>query len=380
MSQGDYVRTLNRSGTGLYGSANNWFRLHIDVPLLILLMILMGSGLLILYSASGKNAFYTERQAIWAGIAFFVMFVTAQVPPRMMERWAVLPWLFGVAMLVAVLFFGTQAKGAQRWLDIGGFRFQPSEILKVAVPLMLAKYLGSRSLPPRFKHVFWSLVMIAIPPVLVFLQPDLGTALLIGASGFFVLLLAGLPRRYIATALILAAIAAPVMWFYVMHDYQKQRVLTMFNPEADRLGSGWNIIQSTTAIGSGGMEGKGWMSGSQSQLDFLPESHTDFIIAVLAEEFGFLGVAMLLTGYLLVVLRGMTIAIRARSMFGKLLAGSVTLTFFVYVFVNMGMVSGILPVVGVPLPLISYGGTSLVTLMMGFGMLMSVATEKKRGS
>jgi len=283
-----------------------------------------------------------------------------------------------VALLVGVLFFGIGAKGAQRWLEIGGFRFQPSEILKIAVPLMLASYLARRPLPPNFKHVFFSLVFIAIPPLLVVLQPDLGTAILIAVSGFFVLFLAGLPKRYLGFALLAAVVVLPLMWLYGLRDYQRQRILTMFDPEADKLGAGWNIIQSTIAIGSGGIDGKGWMRGTQSQLDFLPESHTDFIIAVLAEEFGLVGVLLLMTLFLLIIVRCVIISLRAQSMFGRLLAGSLTLTFFVYIFVNMGMVSGILPVVGVPLPFMSYGGTSVVTLMLGFGMLMSVSTERKR--
>ena len=243
---------------------------------------------------------------------------------------------------------------------------------------MLASYLGKRAVPPQFKHVFFALVFILVPLVLVGMQPDLGTAILIGAAGFFALFLAGLPRRYLMVALLLAACLLPLMWFHLLYDYQRQRILTLFNPEADRLGAGWNIIQSTIAIGSGGVDGKGWTLGTQSQLDFLPEGHTDFIIAVLAEEFGLFGVMLLLALYLLIISRCAFIGLRAQSMFGRLLAGSIALTFFVYIFVNMGMVSGILPVVGVPLPLVSYGGTSIVTLMLGFGMLMAVSTERKR--
>lgn len=378
MRETDFVRILNRSSSGVYGSGNSWLKFHIDLTLLLLLLLLTSLGLVVLYSASGESTSYVERQAVWASLAFAVMLATAQVPPRFMSQWAAVPWLFGVILLLGVFFLGSHAKGAQRWLDLGGFRFQPSEVLKIAVPLLLSSYLGKRPLPPRFKHVFWAMVLIALPPALVILQPDLGTAILIAASGFFVLLLAGLPVRYLAAAAALAAVAVPLMWLYGMHDYQRQRILTMFNPEADRLGAGWNIIQSTTAIGSGGLAGKGWLAGSQSQLDFLPESHTDFIIAVLAEEFGLYGVIALLCLYLLIIFRCLLISINAPTIFGKLLAGSLTLTFFVYIFVNMGMVSGILPVVGVPLPLVSYGGTSLVTLMMGFGIIMAIGTQQKR--
>jgi len=378
MSQGDFVRRMETGGAAIYGAPNQWQRVHLDVPLFLLLTLLAAAGLFILYSGSGQSLYYVEHQLLNYGVGCAVMVATAQLPPRLLERWAYIPYFGGILLLIAVLVFGIGAKGAQRWLEIGGFRFQPSEILKAAVPLMLASYLGGRALPPRFKHVLFALVFIAIPPALVILQPDLGTAILIAASGFFVLFLAGLPKRYLLVAGLAAMAVLPLMWFYVLHDYQRQRILTMFNPEADKLGAGWNIIQSTIAIGSGGVHGKGWMLGTQSQLDFLPESHTDFIIAVLAEEFGLVGVMALMGLYLLIIFRCIIICLRAQSMFGRLLAGSITLTFFVYVFVNMGMVSGILPVVGVPLPLVSYGGTSIVTLMLGFGMLMSVSTEKKR--
>lgn len=378
MSQGDFVRQMGAGSSAFYGAPSQWHKVHVDLPLLILLTVLAAVGLFVLYSASGQSAHYVNRQLAYYGVGLLVMLVTAQVPPRFLERWAPIPYVGGVILLVGVLFFGVGAKGAQRWLEVGGFRFQPSEILKVAVPLMLASYLARRTLPPSFKHVFLALGFIVIPPLLVALQPDLGTAILIAVSGFFVLFLAGLPKRYLGFALLAAVVVLPLMWFYGLHDYQRQRILTMFDPEADKLGAGWNIIQSTIAIGSGGVHGKGWMQGTQSQLDFLPESHTDFIIAVLAEEFGLIGVMLLVGLFMLIILRCVVISFKAQSMFGRLLAGSITLTFFVYIFVNMGMVSGILPVVGVPLPFMSYGGTSIVTLMLGFGMLMSVSTERKR--
>jgi rod shape determining protein RodA len=279
--------------------------------------------------------------------------------------------------LVAVIFVGVGAKGAQRWLEIGGFRFQPAEILKLVVPLTLAWYLSERILPPKFKYVIASLVLLGLPASLILRQPDLGTALLIAASGLFVLFVAGIGWRYIFGAVILAAVSAWPAWQFMLEDYQKQRILTMLNPESDKLGAGWNIMQSKTAIGSGGWEGKGWLSGTQSRLDFLPESHTDFIIAVLAEEFGLRGVLALVGIYLLILLRGFWIGIHAQTSFGRMMAGSLTLTFFVYIFVNMGMVAGLLPVVGVPLPLVSAGGTSVVTLMAGFGILMAVSTETR---
>jgi rod shape determining protein RodA len=278
-------------------------------------------------------------------------------------------------LLVGVDLFGSGAKGAQRWLAIGPVRFQPSELLKIAVPLALSAYLGSRLLPPRFKDVCLAIGVLAVPLVLVAMQPDLGTAVLIAAGGCFVLFLAGIGMRYLTLALGGFLAGAPVMWFFGLHDYQKTRILTLLDPQEDKLGAGWNIIQATTAIGSGGLTGKGWFQGTQSQLDFLPESHTDFIIAVLSEEFGFVAVLGLIGIYMLIVLRGLAISLAAPSMFGRLLAGSISLTFFLYVFVNMAMVAGVLPVVGVPLPMVSYGGTSVVTLSIGFGILMAVRSE-----
>lgn len=374
--QRDFVRHLKDSSSGIYRKTR-WDRLHLDLPLILLLLALCGVGVAVLYSASGQSEHHVMRQLMYYGIGFVVMLAAAQFPPRFLARWAFIPYVVGLCLLVGVLFFGVGAKGAQRWLELGGFRFQPSEVMKVAVPLMVASYLSHRYLPPGFKHVVVALALMVAPGLLVGLQPDLGTALLIITAGFFALFLAGLGKRYIFGGILAVLAAIPVFWFFLMHDYQRQRVLTLLDPHADRLGSGWNIIQSTTAIGSGGWDGKGWMQGTQSQLDFLPESHTDFIIAVLAEEFGLVGVLALLVLYLLIVGRCLYISMRAASMFGRLLAGSITLTFVVYIVVNMGMVSGVLPVVGVPLPMVSYGGTAIVTLMLGFGMLMSVVTDKK---
>lgn len=303
------------------------------------------------------------------------MLIVAQIPPIFMQRWAWLVYIAGLIALIAVLLVGAGAKGAQRWIDLGVLRFQPSEVIKLALPLMLASYLTDRAMPPRFKQVFVSLILVVVPLVLILMQPDLGTGLLVAASGLIVLFLAGLRWRYILGSAAMLPIGLFAAWTLVLHDYQKQRVLTMFNPEADKLGAGWNIIQSTTAIGSGGWSGKGWVSGTQSHLDFLPESHTDFIIAVLAEEFGFRGVLILLAGYLLLFTRGLWISFTAKNTFSRLVAGAITFMVFVYVFVNMSMVSGILPVVGVPLPLFSYGGTSLVSMFMAFGILMAIATE-----
>lgn len=378
MQQTEFVRRMDMPGSGLYGHRTPWQRIHLDLPLLLLVTTVCVSGLFVLYSAGGESQYYVRRQGMLMAGGFVAMLVAAQLTPRFLQRWYFLPYALGVVLLVAVLLVGVDSKGAQRWLDLGLFRFQPSEILKIAMPLALAGYLGHRVLPPVFKHVFWSLALMAVPVVLVAMEPDLGSALLILMSGVFVLHLAGLGKRYVSGAAGAALVMIPLAWLFILRDYQKQRILTLLDPQADKLGSGWNIIQSTTAIGSGGVGGKGWTQGTQSQLDFLPESHTDFIIAVLAEEFGLVGVAALLSLYLLIVARGLVISLRAQSTFGRLLAGSITLTFFVYAFVNMGMVAGVLPVVGVPLPLMSYGGTAIVTQMLGFGLLMAIGTERKR--
>ena len=353
-------------------------RLHIDGILLLLLLTLAAGSLFILYSASGKNLDLLIKQASSFGIGLVGMLIIAQFEPRFMARWVPLAYVGGVGLLVAVDVMGHNAMGATRWINIPGvIRFQPSEFMKIIMPATIAWYLSTRSLPPSLKHIAISLALIGVPFVLILLQPDLGTSLLVIASGAFVLFMAGLQWRWIIGA---AAALVPIavgMWFFVLREYQKQRVLTFLNPESDPLGSGWNIIQSKAAIGSGGVLGKGWLLGTQSHLDFLPESHTDFIIAVLAEEFGLVGVCLLLLLYLLLIARGLVITVQAQTLFGKLLAGALTMTFFVYVFVNIGMVSGLLPVVGVPLPFLSYGGTSLITLLSGFGILMSIHTHRK---
>jgi len=350
--------------------------IHLDLPLLSGLLLLCGLGLVVLYSASGEDLGQVQRQLVRFALAFGVMAVVAQVAPATLQRWS--PWVYtvGVLMLVAVLLFGEVGKGAQRWLSLGFVRFQPSELVKLAVPLMIAWFLADKALPPNWRRLLVAAVLIVVPVLLIAKQPDLGTSLLVASAGIFVLFLAGISWRLIFGLLGLGAAAAPVLW-YLMRDYQRQRVLTFLDPEKDPLGAGYHIIQSKIAIGSGGVYGKGWLNGTQSQLDFLPERHTDFIFAVLSEEFGLVGVAALLAIYLFIILRGLYIASQAQDTFGRLLAGSLTLVFFVYLFVNTGMVSGLLPVVGVPLPLVSYGGTSLVTLMAGFGILMSIHTHRK---
>lgn len=345
-----------------------WPRL--DWPLLITLSLLMGFGLLVLYSASGEDPAVVYRQAVRIGTGLSMMLALSLVPPYILRAWT--PWLYiaGIILLVITEAIG-EGKGANRWLDLGVLRFQPSEIMKLAVPMMVAWYFHPRSLPPSAKDTLIAFVMLAVPAILIAFQPDLGTALLIGVSGCITIFLAGLPWRFILALAGLAAAGAPALW-YVMHDYQRNRIYTFLNPESDPLGSGWNIIQSKIAVGSGGIFGKGWLEGTQSHLEFIPERHTDFILAVLAEEFGLVGVGMVLMAYLMITGRCSYIASMAKDTFSRLLAGSLAFTFFIYVIVNSGMVSGLLPIVGVPLPLISYGGTSIVTLLAGFGIVMSI--------
>jgi rod shape determining protein RodA len=371
----DFSRSMENSSSHLRDKPSMWSHTHLDAPMLILLLLLCLFGLAVLYSASAQDSGYVFRQAIRMGIGFLVMIFIAQLSPTLLERWA--PWIysFGIILLVCVLFFGVGAKGAQRWLALPGFRIQPSEIIKVVLPLTVAFCLAGKPLPPTLKQCCIALVLIALPTLLIMKQPDLGTSLVIASSGIFVLLFSGIKWRYIFVAVGGAAACLPLLWMS-MKEYQKQRVMTFLDPESDPLGSGWNIIQSKTAIGSGGISGKGWLDGTQSQLNFLPESHTDFIIAVLAEEQGLIGVTCLIILYVLIIARGLWMASHISDSFGRLVCGSFILTFFVFIFVNIGMVSGILPVVGLPLPMMSYGGTSIVTLMMGFGVMMSVYTHR----
>lgn len=393
MSQ-DFVRRLPEFSAGFAGSLRWVDKIHLDLPLLLLLMATSCYGLLILYSASGDaggSAFLSApgedgasrlplaliAQVMKFSFATVLMLVLAQISPVFYLRLA--PWLFclGVVFLILVLIFGTEINGSKRWLRIPGVGgFQPSELMKLVVPLMLACYFHDRHLPPRTKHILWAVLMILVPVLLIANQPDLGTSLVIGVAGLLVLFLAGIRWRNIIGAIIGMLVSAPALWF-LLRDYQKQRILTMWDPERDPLGAGWNIIQSKTAIGSGGLFGKGLFQGTQSHLDFLPESQTDFIISVLGEELGLFGIVILLILYILLIGRGLIMAVQAQDTFGRLLAGSITFTFFVYVFVNIAMVTGILPVVGIPLPLVSHGGTSIVTIFAGFGILMSIHTHRR---
>ncbi|MGH8442277.1 MAG: rod shape-determining protein RodA [Nevskiaceae bacterium] len=350
-------------------------RAHLDLWLAIMLLMLAAIGLSVLYSASGHSADMVFSQAQRMALGFVVMLVCAQVPPEIYR--ALAPWFYGatLVLLLLVLLLGDTSKGAQRWLDIG-LRFQPSELMKLAMPLAVAAFLHSRSLPPRVPTVLATLVLVGVPSALIVVQPDLGTGLLVVCAGVFALYFGGWGWRWIAGGIGCATAAAWPLWQF-LHDYQRQRVLTFLDPETDPLGAGYHITQSKIAIGSGGLFGKGWMNGTQAHLEFLPESHTDFIFAVYSEEFGLLGILLLLGLYLAIVGRGLMIASRGQDTFQRLVAGSLSLTFFLYVFINMGMVLGLLPVVGVPLPMISFGGTSVVSLLAGFGMLMSIQTHRK---
>ena len=376
MSQ-DFVRRLPDAGFVFERTTGIGDKFHVDFTLLLLLAGISAYGLLVLYSAVYPNEAAVMSQVIKIGVSILVMLVMAQIAPVFYLRIA--PWLFlvGILLLIATHFFGSEVNGSKRWLRIPYvIGFQPSEIMKLALPMVLAWYFHDRHLPPQKRHVFWALVIIMVPTALIVRQPDLGTGLIVCASGIIVLLLAGIAWRFVFGALGLAVLSAPAVWF-LLQDYQQTRILTLLDPERDPLGAGWNIIQSKTAIGSGGVSGKGLFEGTQSHLDFLPESQTDFIIAVLAEELGLFGVVVLLIMYILLMGRGIIMAIQAQDTFGRLLAGSITFTFFAYVFVNIGMVSGVLPVVGVPLPLVSYGGSSVLTLFMGFGVLMSIHTHRR---
>jgi len=350
-------------------------RLHIDGPLLGGLLLVCALGLFVLYSAVGESNRLLMNQVVRIGVAIVAMLVVAQLPPDFLRRWTPWGYVAGLVLLVLVLTQGDVGQGAQRWLDLG-IRFQPSEAMKLGVPMMTAWYLHDRQIPPHLGQLFIIAVMIAVPTLLIAKQPDLGTSLLIAASGVIVIVLAGMSFRLMLGLAVAAVPGALVLWNF-MQDYQKQRVLTLLNPDSDPLGAGYNIIQSKIAIGSGGMFGKGWTNGSQAKLEFLPERDTDFIFAVLGEEFGLLGVLTLLTLYMFVVGRGLYIAVQAHDTYSRLLAGSISLTFMVYVFVNTAMVTGIVPVVGIPLPLVSFGGTSMVTLMAGFGILMSIHSHRK---
>lgn len=355
---------------------SNLQRWHLDRPLFYALVILSCVSLLVLYSASAQNVHMLIQHAIRLVLGFGLMIAVAQIRPQWFARVAPFVFFAGVALLGAVLAVGTVSKGARRWLDFGFMTFQPAEIMKLGVPLMLAWYFSRQPLPPRLPHLLIGALLLLIPVGLIADQPDLGTALMTAFVGTAVLFIAGMSWRTITVLFASAAAAVPLLWGY-MHDYQRQRVFTLLNPESDPLGTGYHTIQAMIAVGSGGLYGKGWLNSTQAHLDFLPESATDFVFAVFAEEFGLIGIVLLLGLYVFIVIRGLMIAFYAQESFNRLLAGGLALIFFFYFFINMGMVTGILPVVGVPLPLVSYGGTSMVTLMTALGMLMSIQTHRR---
>ncbi|MFT7470871.1 MAG: rod shape determining protein RodA [Kiritimatiellia bacterium] len=376
MSSQDFIRQSGGLGTKSRYNKSFWRTIHTDPPLLVGITLLCGFGLLVLFSASGGDVPVVQRQALTMVVGLVVMFIVAQFNVHFFRQWAPTLYAAGLGLLGLVLVVGVEANGAKSWLDLPGLpSFQPSELMKFVVPMLMAWYLASRPLPPRFKHLFWSAVMILVPAALIIIQNDTGTAIMVIMSGIFVVLLAGIRWRIVIAGFIAVLLASPAWFIFLAQEHQKNRILTFFNPYRDPTGAGYNIIQSQIAIGSGGIYGKGYGDGAQSHLDFIPESNTDFILAVLAEEFGLLGVLFLICMYLFVLVRGCYIAYAANDTFSRLLAGSITLTFFFYVFVNMAMVSGLLPVIGLPLPLMSRGGTSVVTLFIGFGLLMSIQTH-----
>jgi rod shape determining protein RodA len=359
----------------LMNSNNNLFsRLHLDLALVGPVVIVCVIGVILLYSASDGSIDMVLKQLMRMSIGMMLMLGIAQVSPRVLFKLSPFIYLFGISLLVAVHFSGDSSGGASRWLDIGLVRFQPSEVMKIALPLMLAAIVSNRPLPPSTKSIFLCCFLLAVPVFMIYDQPDLGTALLVAFSGLIVLFLAGISWRFIRYFFLFSLCAAPLVWFLI-HSYQRERILTLFNPERDPLGAGYHIIQSKIAIGSGGLYGKGWLNGTQSHLEFLPERATDFI-AVYCEEFGLMGVLMLLSAYFLVIFRGIHIARKAQNSFGRILSASFVITFVIYILVNVMMVIGIVPVVGVPLPLMSYGGTSMVTMMASFGVLMSIHTHR----
>lgn len=349
---------------------------HIDSFLLTCLLFTLLVGLFVLYSASGHSVERISSQLINIAVAFSIMWVVANIPPNKLEQIAVPAYILGVLLLIGVALFGDVSHGARRWLNLGITKIQPSEMMRIAMPLMLAWFFAKREASPKASDFIIAGLILFIPVGLIAKQPDLGTSLLIMASGFYVLFLAGLSWKFLIGGAVSIGALMPIFWS-MLHDYQKKRIEILIDPTQDPLGAGYHTIQATIAMGSGGVTGKGWLNGTQAQLDFLPERTTDFIFAVFGEEFGLVGNLLLLVLFSLIIIRGLMIASSAKSTFSRLLAGSITLTFFTYAFVNMGMVSGILPVVGVPLPLISYGGTSMVTLCLSFGILMSIQTHKK---
>ncbi len=362
----------------LAGTLRRWAResvVHLDFPLLAIALTIFGVGLITVNSATYDTQTKFFAQLVNGGVALAIMWVASRIPPQKLMRIAVPVYVIGIVLLVAVFLFGIKVNGARRWLPLGVTRIQPSEIMKIAMPLMLAWYFHKYEAALKLRHYAIAALLLLVPFALIAKQPDLGTAILVGAAGFYIIFLAGLPWKFILALLVMAGGSAPFVW-NMLHDYQRKRILTLLDPTSDPLGAGYHIIQATIAIGSGGAIGKGYLNGTQTHLEFIPEKHTDFIFAVFSEEWGLLGNSVLVFLYLMLILRGLMIAAGAPTLFTRLLAGAISLIFFTYAFVNMGMVSGILPVVGVPLPFVSYGGTALVTLFLGIGILMSIQTHR----
>jgi len=376
------MKSYNSSTTSIISTVLRWLS-AIDLVMVVALIMLIVLGNLTLFSASGESEKMMNNHLFHLILAGILMLLASQIPGHLLNRWSIWIYGFGVFVLVLVLIQGAMGKGAQRWLELGGLRFQPSEVMKLAVPMMVASYFSKRNLPPNLKEIIIASIIVLIPMYLIVKQPDLGTALLVGSAGFFVIYFAGFSWKWLASIFVITISAAIVIYIFELyeyiglHEYQLKRIMTLFDPAADKLGSGYHIIQSTIAIGSGGVYGKGWLKGDQSRLDFLPEQHTDFIFAVFGEEFGLLGILILLGLYLFIIWRGLYLATKGQDTYARLLGGSLSLTFFIYLLVNTGMVIGLLPVVGVPLPLVSYGGTSLVTLMTAFGLLMGMRRRKR---
>ncbi|QJC28253.1 rod shape-determining protein RodA [Enterobacteriaceae endosymbiont of Plateumaris braccata] len=358
---------------------NNFFvtKLHIDIILLICIMLILSLSIIVTWSATGGNEYIFQNKLIQILLGFIIMVIFTQIPPKYYEKYAFILYFFCIFSLIIVYIIGHVSKGAQRWLDLGFIKFQPSEIIKIAMPLVLAKIINKSIHPMSLKTYFQIMVLIIIPTILVINEPDLGNGVLIFISGLCILFLSGLSWKIIINNLLIILLFMPVLWFGFIHEYQKERILMLFHPESDPLNKGYHIIQSKIAIGSGGLIGKGWLNGTQNQLNFLPEKYTDFIFAVLAEEFGFIGVVLLIILYTILIFRGMTLALKAENFFGKIIISGIMSSLFFYIFVNIGMVSGLLPVVGIPLPLFSYGGSSLIVVFASFGIIMSIYTHKK---
>lgn len=357
-----------------YNHQNFSAKLHLDIPMLIGIGILFIVSLLALYSAK-LNASILHKQGFRMLISLVLMILVAHIPPRIFKSWTIFLYFIGLLILILIFGYGVTSKGAKRWLEIGFFRFQPAELMKLAVPMMVAKLFDQHVLPPSFKMLLIAGIYIILPVLLIALQPDLGTAILVASSGCLVIFFAGIKWRQVLYLAGIGIIGTPLFWM-ILKDYQKARILTLINPENDPLGHGYQIIQSKIAIGSGGIYGKGWLNGTQAHLEYLPERTTDFVFAVFSEEFGLIGVLGLFLIYSFIIIRGLYIGSKAQDTFNRLLAGSISMILFIYVFVNIGMVSGILPVVGIPLPLISYGGSSLVIIMISCGILMSIQSHR----